>query len=156
MKKTLTVNLAGSMFHIDDDAYTVLEQYLEARRREGGSALAQETERKAADLFKAKLLSKEVLSYQDVEEAVYQIGCPYGFNPKSPFNRYTPRNEEIKHLYRNRDNQMIGGVCSGLSEYFNLDPIIFRILFLAAFFGFGFGLLLYIILWIIVPPKTRF
>lgn len=60
-----------------------------------------------------------------------------------------------KRLYRNTDNKVISGVCSGLGEYFNLDPTIVRIIFLILFFGFGTGVLIYIILWIVMPEKTK-
>lgn len=60
-----------------------------------------------------------------------------------------------KRLYRNTDNKIISGVCSGLGEYFNLDPTIMRIIFLILFFGFGTGVLIYIILWVVMPEKPK-
>lgn len=59
-----------------------------------------------------------------------------------------------KTLYRSEKNKIIGGVCGGLAEYFNIDPSIVRIVFALAFFTEGFGLLLYIILWIILPSYS--
>lgn len=59
-----------------------------------------------------------------------------------------------KLLYRSEKNKIIGGVCGGLGEYFNIDPSIVRIVFALAFFTEGFGLLLYIILWIILPSYS--
>ncbi len=58
-----------------------------------------------------------------------------------------------KKLYRSRTNKMIAGVCGGLGEYFDFDPLIFRILFLILIFGGGFGFLIYIILAIIIPNE---
>lgn len=58
-----------------------------------------------------------------------------------------------KELYRDKQRASIGGVCAGLSDYFNLDVTLVRALFLVALFGFGTGVLLYIILWIVVPEK---
>ncbi len=55
-------------------------------------------------------------------------------------------------LYRSQKEKVIGGVCGGLSEYFSIDPIIVRLLFLALFFA-GFGLIIYLIAWIFVPTK---
>ncbi|AFD07840.1 PspC domain-containing protein [Solitalea canadensis] len=60
-----------------------------------------------------------------------------------------------KRLYRNTDNKVISGVCSGLGEYFNLDPTIVRIIFLILFFGLGTGVLIYIILWVVMPEKPK-
>jgi phage shock protein PspC (stress-responsive transcriptional regulator) len=149
MKKAHSINLAGDIFNIDDDAYVVLDRYLEARRKEGGYMLASETEQKLSAFFKT--LVKQVISYSDVENAIYQIGCPSGFNPKAPFNSgdFSYQNR----IYRNTEHAVIGGVCYGMGEYFNIDPIVFRVILIAAFLGMGFGLLLYIILWIAIPRK---
>ena len=54
-------------------------------------------------------------------------------------------------MYRDPDSRVIGGVCSGLSAYFGIDPVFLRLIFLIAFFGFGVGLLIYLILWIVLP-----
>ena len=58
----------------------------------------------------------------------------------------------MKILYRNKDEYKIAGVCSGMGEYFDIDPVIIRLLFLIAFF-LGAGLIVYIIVWIIIPVK---
>ena len=60
-----------------------------------------------------------------------------------------------KKLYKIKDDKVIGGVCAGLGEYFEVDKTIIRILFLILFFGFGSGLLIYLILWIVMPDKTE-
>jgi len=62
----------------------------------------------------------------------------------------------VKKLYRSRDEKMIAGVCGGLAEYFEIDPTIVRLLFLALLIFGGGGLLIYIIMWIIVPQKPFF
>ena len=56
-------------------------------------------------------------------------------------------------LYRSRTNTMIAGVCGGLGEYLKVDPILFRILFVLALIVGGSGLLVYIILWIVIPEE---
>jgi phage shock protein PspC (stress-responsive transcriptional regulator) len=58
----------------------------------------------------------------------------------------------MKKLYRNKNDYKIAGVCSGMGEYFDIDPVIIRLLFLLAFF-LGAGLIVYIIGWIIIPVK---
>lgn len=58
-----------------------------------------------------------------------------------------------KRLYRSRTNRKLGGVCGGLGDYFNIDPTLFRIIFLILFLGAGQGLVLYIILWLVVPQE---
>lgn len=60
---------------------------------------------------------------------------------------------EIKRLERNPMNKVVGGVCSGLADYFNLDVALIRVLFVVALLFASFGFWLYIILWIVVPEK---
>jgi phage shock protein PspC (stress-responsive transcriptional regulator) len=57
------------------------------------------------------------------------------------------------NLYRSKTNTVIGGVCGGLGNYLNVDPILFRVLFVLAFLIGGSGLLVYIILWIVIPEE---
>lgn len=59
----------------------------------------------------------------------------------------------MKRLYRSTDEQKIAGVCGGLGEYFELDPVFFRLLFILLLFFGGVGLLAYIVMWIMVPMK---
>lgn len=60
----------------------------------------------------------------------------------------------MANLKRDTKNSMLGGVCSGLGRYFNVEPLIFRLLFLVMFFGAGAGPLLYLILWLLIPADT--
>lgn len=62
---------------------------------------------------------------------------------------------KVKRLYRSKTNRILGGVCGGLAEYFNVDPSIVRLLWILFTFGFGSGLLAYIIAWIIIPEEPR-
>ena len=62
---------------------------------------------------------------------------------------------ETKRLYRSKEDRWIGGVCGGIGEYFGIDPIIIRLLFLLAFLGWGAGLLIYLLMWIIVPENKE-
>lgn len=59
----------------------------------------------------------------------------------------------MKRLYRSPDEKKIAGVCGGLGEYFDLDPVFFRLFFLVLLFFGGVGLLAYIVMWIMVPMK---
>lgn len=56
-----------------------------------------------------------------------------------------------KKLYRSRTDRVLGGVCSGLAEHFNVDPVLVRVIFIAAAIGGGFGVLAYLIFWIVTP-----
>ena len=63
--------------------------------------------------------------------------------------------EERKKLYRSIDERIVAGVCGGIAEYFKIDPVLVRIIFILLLFGAGTGLLAYIIAWIIVPEEPR-
>jgi phage shock protein C len=63
--------------------------------------------------------------------------------------------EQVKRLYRSRKNKVLGGVCGGLGEYFNIDPVIIRILWVAFSLLYGAGIVVYIIAWIIIPKNPR-
>ena len=60
----------------------------------------------------------------------------------------------MRRLYRSRTNLMIGGVCGGLGEYFTVDPTLVRLLFILLVLAGGSGLLLYLLLWIVIPPRS--
>lgn len=60
---------------------------------------------------------------------------------------------QTKRLYRNTNNKIIAGVCSGVGDYFNIDPVIIRLLWVILTIFGGAGLLVYIIAWIIIPEK---
>lgn len=62
----------------------------------------------------------------------------------------------MKKLYRSTQQRVLGGVCAGFAQYFNLDPILVRILFVLAFFFGASGLLIYIVSWILMPPSSEF
>ena len=163
MKKAIQINLAGSVFHIDDNAYELLREYLNSVERKfsrdpGGAEVIQDLESRMAELFSEKLKDhKEVITIQDVREVLDVLGGPsdmggsgkrYSDDYRS--NRSDRSNRRYKRMYRDGEDKPIGGVCSGLAYYFNIDPLLIRILFVIGLFV-GFGFLLYIILWIALP-----
>ncbi|NOY36116.1 MAG: PspC domain-containing protein [Chlorobi bacterium] len=158
MKKTITINLGGMVFNIDDDAYTLLRDYLQAvgkhyAREETSSEILEDIEARMAELFRERMTgAKQVITRTDTEEVVSIMGYPEDFAAEEgPDESYYHRRSRSRRIYRDPDNSVLGGVCGGMGAYFNLDPLIFRILFLILFFGAGTGLILYIILWIVVP-----
>ncbi len=68
-----------------------------------------------------------------------------------PKEETSAKDSGYKQLYRSKTNRMIAGVCTGLADYFNIDPTIVRILFVASFFAGGIGLIAYIVCWIVIP-----
>lgn len=166
MNKTVTSNIAGFIFHMDENAFHKLEQYLGKIRNyfagsEGEDEIISGIEERIAEMFQAK--KKEVIGLTDVEEMIGIMGQPEAFMDEddreesqsrstSSSSSRTSRDEAPKRVYRDADDKVLGGVCSGVSYYLGInEPLWFRLAFLATFLFAGSGLLLYIILWIIIP-----
>lgn len=159
MKKTLTINLWGQVFHIDEDAYEFLQNYLSSlENRFSGSAEGKEimgdVESRIAELLREKLgTSRQVVNMDDVNYAIGIIGMPEDFeetgDEKSSTTSDKKQKGNTKRLYRNSEDRILGGVGGGLAAYFGIDPTIARLLLILTFFISG--PLIYIILWLIVP-----
>lgn len=65
----------------------------------------------------------------------------------------TTNTKQPKRLYRSKDNKIIAGVCGGIAEYFNIDPVIVRLIWVLLLFGYGFGIFAYLVAWIIIPQR---
>jgi phage shock protein PspC (stress-responsive transcriptional regulator) len=158
MKKTQTVNIGGMVFHIDEDAYSGLSQYLleiesHFRNQEERRETMADIEFRIAELMKQKLTAhRQVIAIQDVEEIMKVMGDPAEFSSmeqeEEPLRR---KSNPYRRLYRDPDHRFLGGVCSGIAAYWNQDPLLVRILFLVAFLGFGVGFLIYVLLWVVIP-----
>lgn len=157
MKKTFSVNLGNKVYHIDEDAYLRLKEYLD--RIEGYFSdqkeredIINDIEARLSELFAERLgPSRQVISLTDVEEVIRVMGDPQQISGAEEQSRPTGgRSSGPRRLYRDPDDRLLGGVCSGLGAYLGLDPVIVRILFIL-FLIFGIGFLVYIILWIVVP-----
>jgi phage shock protein PspC (stress-responsive transcriptional regulator) len=165
MNKTLTINISGIIFNIEEDAYETLKNYLSNIKRhfqneEGCEEIVSDIESRLAELLKAKTnAGKQVLVNSDVNEAIDVMGRPEDFVETSPGNENKEENNSSQGHYTNKrrrvfrdpDNKVLGGVCSGVANYFDTDPLWIRLVLVVMFFGFGSGFLLYIILWIIIP-----
>ncbi|MCD8029851.1 MAG: PspC domain-containing protein [Bacteroides sp.] len=170
MKKTLTVNLGGTVYHIDEDTYRLLDNYLDNlhvyfRRQEGGQEIVNDMEGRIAELFSEKLLlgRSQVITIADVEEIIARMGHPEELagEPKKEERQHHSQPSSgassasrgaVRKLYRNPDDKLLGGVISGIAAYFGWDATLLRILFILLMFGSaGTCVLIYIILWIIVP-----
>ena len=160
MKKTISINLNGILFNIDDDAYNLLEEYLHkielhfSGQSEAKEILSDIESRIAELLTERSGGAKKVISTSDIEEVIKIMGNPDDFGEqeqKENKSHYTSYRQKQKRIYRDPENRILGGICGGMGLYVNVDPIIFRIIFVVAFLGFGVGLLIYILLWIIIP-----
>lgn len=165
MKKTLTVNISGIVFHIDEDAFERLNNYLEAiksyfKDSSARSEIMADVEARIAELFQEKLSKgNQVISLENVNEMISIMGNPEVFSEgETPSDKFHNEKEasyedtsKSKRLFRDPDDKVLGGVCSGIAAYFGIDSIWLRLGFAISFFVLGTGLLLYILLWIIIP-----
>ncbi len=165
MKKTITANISGIVFHIDEDAYLKLQEYLHLlekhfRNSDGRDEILADLENRIAEMFQEKLTThKTVITMGDVNEVIIQLGQPEQISNSDEQNQSEGAKNETsekttKRLYRDADDKYIAGVSGGLGAFFNLDPVWIRIAFVLFTFFYGFGPLLYIILWIAVPKAT--
>ncbi|WP_396150418.1 PspC domain-containing protein [Flavobacterium sp.] len=164
MNKTTSINLGGYFFHIDEDAFRKLSNYFDAVKRslspDGREEIINDIESRISELFTEKLGStKKVIGLKEVDDIITIMGQPEDYkiedeSPKNDFQSNYTSTGSIKKLYRDKDNSFLGGVLSGLGHYLGVDPLWLRIIMVILFFGFGTGLVLYIILWILIPEAV--
>jgi len=159
MKKVVTVGIGGKSFVMDDDAYQKLSVYLTKFKEKTQmgtqtSDVMEDLEERIAELFTETLGAKyQVVNVTMVTNIIAQLGMPDGSpmedsdNGASDYSNYTT----VRKLYRNPDDKTIGGVCSGLALYLNIDVILVRVLFIIALFVGSAGFWAYIIIWIVAP-----
>ena len=159
MKKTFTININGTIFNIDDDAYESLSQYLGKikayfGKQEGGEEVCSDIEARIAEILREKIAEgKEVVTLQDIENVISIMGTPGDITGEGTPGTSESGAKRQKRLYRDPDNRVLGGVCSGIAAYFNIDPVIIRLIFVVLIFS-GVGALLYLVLWIITPEAA--
>ncbi len=163
MNKIISINLCGIIFQIDESAYESIKQYLNEIKNnlgqsEGSFEIYQDIEGRVAELFQLKINSgKQAILPTDVTEVQALIGTPESFKewsgsgkPNMDGQNFKP----IRRIYRNADDRVLGGVCSGLAYYFGVDPLIIRLAYAGLIFAFGVGILFYFILWIAIPKAN--
>ena len=166
MKKAISITLSSSVFQIEEDAYNKLDQYLDSIKDHYGSGKESEEiladiESSIAEKFLDKTKKKASINMKDVEEVIMVMGTISEIREQDEIQADQKVSEDkeekddgdtaIKKLYRNPDDQIIAGVCSGLGAYFGIDPVIIRLVFIALIFAGGSGVIAYIILWAIMP-----
>lgn len=170
MNKTVNINLAGTFFHIDEDAFGKLNRYLSAIKRsfsdpQGRDEIIKDIEARIAELFSEKLDShKQVITMKELDEVIAIMGQPEDYAVDEEI--FTDKNFDSdksekqatkphKKLFRDPDNKYIGGVSSGLGHYIGLDAIWIRLIWiLLTIFSSGTFILIYIIFWILVPEAV--
>ncbi|MFN5478910.1 MAG: PspC domain-containing protein [Chitinophagaceae bacterium] len=172
MNKVININFQGRVIPIEEPAYEELKKYVESLRahfanEEGREEIINDIENRIAELFNERLKSgQSFISVSDVEAIIVSMGRPEQFDTMglesdesessagSQQSSYSYMREPRGSLYRNQNDKMIGGVCSGIGAYLKIDTTLVRVLFaLLAFGAFGTGVVLYIVLWAILPAR---
>lgn len=184
MKKNISINISGIIFHIEEDGYDTLKKYLDSINKyfstfEDSSEILADIESRIAEIFLSKLNEeKQVITWDDVNSLIATMGSVSDFkaaedqeaepaaanasadqagsestftNEQSSKSSSSTTFTPPKRLYRDQTRKILGGVCSGLGNYFSIDPLWIRLLFALMFFAYGIALIVYIVMWIAVP-----
>ena len=166
MKKNLNINIGSRVFNIDEDAYDLLYKYLESIKKyfekiNIDEDISNDIENRISEKFNSILKNRESLNIDDINNIIKEMGTLDDFkeayndfdtNDFSNQNNESKTTGKGKRIYRNTSDKVIAGVASGLANYFSVDPIIFRLIFIVSLFT-GFGLIAYIIFWIGIPAN---
>lgn len=181
MKKNISINISGIIFHIEEDGYNQLKEYLESINRyfstfEDSLEIIADIETRIAEIFLSKLKEgKQVIGLEDVEVLIATMGSIKDFQAAEEDSNFALAQEEhveededqgekifSKKLYRDNNRKLLGGVLSGIAYYFNTDPLWVRLLYVLLFFGVsvlpsiaGFLFLAYIVMWIVIPASDE-
>jgi len=158
MNKTTNIHLAQTLFSLDENAYSLLKNYLDNLKRlfkntEGAKDILEDIEARIAELFTA--LKKDelyVISVDDVEQVIETLGTPEDLAGEEDTNEASSSYSGPKKLFRDPDDRFLGGVAGGLSHYVGLDSVWIRLILLILFFSsVGGVVLVYVLLWILIP-----
>lgn len=171
MNKTVTINISGIIFHIEEDAYERLLGYLNSIRKrfsaeEGRDEIMMDIESRIAEILGERVgPSKQVVVMADVDHVISLMGEPETISEGAEAGKdeekekeqqkqdeeEEPRLDRRRRIFRDPDDKVIGGVCSGIGYYFDVDPVWIRIGFVAFSLVFFSGVLFYLLLLVIVP-----
>jgi phage shock protein PspC (stress-responsive transcriptional regulator) len=175
MNKVININFQGRILPIEEQAYEILKQYIASLQtyfanEEGRDEIINDIECRVAELCDDKLKKGDVcINEITINLIIESIGRPADFEAQDGFEQSTTTSSNAntggpnfqqqnttgdfaqKRLYRDEQNKVLGGVCSGIANYFNIDPLIVRILWI---FLLGVNVLGYLILWIAVPSSS--
>jgi phage shock protein PspC (stress-responsive transcriptional regulator) len=156
MDKTLNINLGGILFQIDEEAFRILRDYLQAINNrfghvQGGNETIEDIESRIAEIFQSQRGNAGAVTRENVEAMIAIIGKPEDFEQEEADIKAPAYTSGKKRMYRNPDDTIIGGVCSGIAAYLDSDAVLFRILFVLFALFFGVGFFVYLALWIALP-----
>jgi len=157
MKITVSINLGGYFFNIDEDAYAELKSYLKNLElhfagEESSSEILSDIESRMAELFRTKLTNyKQVIDIEDVHQIITVLGTPEDIsNTEGPSARDKFSSPGYHRMYRDPDHRVIGGVCAGIAAYWDIELWLVRLIFFVLVM-MGVGILIYLILYIVLP-----
>lgn len=166
MNKTISVNLSGLLFNLEEVAFNKLSKYLNQLTKSfegtvGCEEILADIESRIAELFTERVKDKQVILEKEVDEVIEILGAPEQYetdddsfqdttSSKASSNNYYEETSS-RRLFRDSENSVFGGVCSGVAHYFGTEAVWLRLAFVIALFFAGTGPLLYIILWIVIP-----
>ena len=158
MNKTININLAGIIFHLDEVAFEKFKTYLSNVKtalgeEESGEEIIADIEARIAEIFNLRMKENgsQVVDLSDVEFIIETLGQPEAFVDESENEEPMSSSKKTRRFFRNPDEKLIGGVCSGIGAYFDIDPVWIRVLFLILLFFTGIGFITYVILWAAIP-----
>ena len=168
MNKTVNINLAGTFFHIDENAFGKLQRYLSAIKRsltepQGSDEIMRDIEARISELFSEKIeTNAQVISIKELDEVISVMGQPEDysvdeelFEEESQAYSRPRTTASYKQLYRDIDNKFVSGVSSGLGHYLKIDAIWVRLIWiLLTFLTSGIAIPIYILFWILVPAAV--
>ena len=159
MKKTISAAIGSTNFVIDEDAYSRLDSYLAAFRAHltpgpDNGEVMNDLENRIAELLSASASGEgRAVSLEMIDDVIGRIGMPDGsqfVSDSQPSGNSTA--EPVVHkFYRDTDHRSLGGVCSGIAAYFNLDITLVRVLFVVLLLCASCGFWIYVVLWLIAP-----
>lgn len=170
MQRIIQINIAGRIVPIEEDAYILLSDYIGSLKRqftgEEGKEIIEDIENRISELFSIRLeAGAAAIDRTDVQKVVETLGSAnelkgdaHDYSSGSGTHNYSTNTGNYRQkrgrqgrLLRNPFDKVIGGVCSGLAQYFDIDPVIVRLIMAVLFFTMGVGLIAYIIAWIVIP-----
>ena len=157
MKKTLTANISGTIFNIEDDAFDLMQKYLNSIKMyfssyEDSEEIFMDFENRISEnLYSISNNANEVINSKHVAKIIEIMGKPEDFEDLEIENNNI---KDLSKLRRNNNDRIIAGVASGISDYFKIDPFITRLLFVLTIPVGGFGFFFYLICWIAMPKTS--
>ncbi len=176
MQRIIQINIAGRVLPIEEDAYNILKDYIYSLKRqftgEEGKEIIEDIENRVAELFTIRLQSgSQAIDRADVAKVIERLGSASDLGDTTTHqgnsgnrNSYSSQSSkqytynsrpQTGRLLRDPYDKVIGGVCSGFARYFDIDPVIIRLVMVVLFLSAGIGLLAYIIAWAVIPAARN-